>query len=185
MLNTSSPSVSQEGRKSLFCSFILFRLYGMMRTNVLRSLLRRLVLRLEGGPVLSVTARAIFLKYHGVEVGMYTVGPCEEHPGRFPPGTTIGRYSSIYWTARVVSDSAQSNSKRSQVRNADPAQDCNQSEDSVRFKLDIGHYVFVGHNAIILSSAGRIGDGAYIGAGAVVQNPVPPYGVVIGNPQEW
>jgi serine acetyltransferase len=28
----------------------------------------------------------------------------------------------------------------------------------------------------------RIGDGAFIGAGAVVQKPVPPYAVVMGNP---
>ena len=150
MLNASRRSVSQEGRKSIFCSFILFRLYGMTQTNVLRSLLRRLVLRLEGGPMYSVTARAIFRQYHGIEVGMYTLGPCEENPSRFPPGTTIGRYSSIYWTARVIIDSAQSTSRPSQLRNADAEQDGNENEESARFKLDIGHDVFVGHNVIIL-----------------------------------
>jgi virginiamycin A acetyltransferase len=40
----------------------------------------------------------------------------------------------------------------------------------------------MGHNAIIFTSAGQIGDGAFIGAGAVVQNPVPPFAVVMGNP---
>ena len=49
-------------------------------------------------------------------------------------------------------------------------------------RLLIGNDVFIGHNAVILPTTREIGDGAFIGAGAVVQNPVPPYAVVMGNP---
>jgi virginiamycin A acetyltransferase len=42
--------------------------------------------------------------------------------------------------------------------------------------------VWIGHGAIILPSAARIGRGAAIGAGAVVTKDVPAYAIVAGNP---
>jgi len=51
-----------------------------------------------------------------------------------------------------------------------------------RSELVIGNDVWVGQNAIILSSVKRIGDGAVIGAGAVVTRDVPDFAIVGGNP---
>ncbi len=48
--------------------------------------------------------------------------------------------------------------------------------------LHIGPYVKVMNNAIILPKVQSIGEGAIIGAGAVVTEAVPPYAVVAGNP---
>lgn len=45
----------------------------------------------------------------------------------------------------------------------------------------IGNDVWIGHEAVILSGV-RIGDGAVIGARAVVSKDIPPYGIVAGNP---
>jgi acetyltransferase-like isoleucine patch superfamily enzyme len=45
----------------------------------------------------------------------------------------------------------------------------------------IGNDVWIGANSTILSGV-KIGDGAIIGAGAVVTNDVPPYAIVAGNP---
>ena len=45
----------------------------------------------------------------------------------------------------------------------------------------IGSDVWIGLEALILSGV-RVGDGAVIGARAVVVNDVPPYGIVAGNP---
>ncbi len=45
----------------------------------------------------------------------------------------------------------------------------------------IGNDVWIGHAAIVLSGV-TIGDGAVIGARAVVTKDVPPYGIVAGNP---
>tara|TARA_R110002020_G_scaffold10961_3_gene41566 strand:- start:6502 stop:6852 length:351 start_codon:yes stop_codon:yes gene_type:complete len=42
--------------------------------------------------------------------------------------------------------------------------------------------VWIGHNAIILPGASRIGRGSAIGAGAVVTKDIPPYSIVAGNP---
>lgn len=48
-------------------------------------------------------------------------------------------------------------------------------------KVIIGNDVWIGHNAIILPGL-KIGNGAIIGAGAVVTKDVKPYSVVVGNP---
>jgi acetyltransferase-like isoleucine patch superfamily enzyme len=47
--------------------------------------------------------------------------------------------------------------------------------------VTIGHDVWVGADAVILSGV-TVGDGAVIGARALVTKDVPPYAVVAGNP---
>lgn len=48
-------------------------------------------------------------------------------------------------------------------------------------RVRIGHDVWIGRSAIVLPGV-YIGHGAVVGAGAVVTKPVPPYGIVAGNP---
>ena len=48
--------------------------------------------------------------------------------------------------------------------------------------LEIGNDVWIGNRAIILGKVRSIGNGAVIGAGAVVTKDVPAYTVVGGNP---
>ncbi len=50
------------------------------------------------------------------------------------------------------------------------------------FELTVGSYAKIMNNAIILAKVGSIGEGAIIGAGAVVTEAVPPYAVMGGNP---
>jgi acetyltransferase-like isoleucine patch superfamily enzyme len=50
------------------------------------------------------------------------------------------------------------------------------------FHLTVGAYVKILNDAIILPRVQSIGEGAIIGAGAVVTESVPPYAVVAGNP---
>ncbi|MBR6646045.1 MAG: CatB-related O-acetyltransferase, partial [Clostridia bacterium] len=45
----------------------------------------------------------------------------------------------------------------------------------------IGNDVWIGHSALILEGV-KIGDGAIVGAGAVVTKDVPPYSIVVGVP---
>lgn len=47
--------------------------------------------------------------------------------------------------------------------------------------MEIGNDVWIGYGATILSGV-RIGDGAIVGANAVVTKDVPPYAIVAGNP---
>ncbi|WP_310962234.1 CatB-related O-acetyltransferase [Nocardioides marmorisolisilvae] len=45
----------------------------------------------------------------------------------------------------------------------------------------IGHDVWIGSNAIVMAGV-RVGNGAVVGAGAVVTRDVPPYAIVAGSP---
>ena len=45
----------------------------------------------------------------------------------------------------------------------------------------IGNWVWIGYRALILPGV-TIGDGAVVGAGAVVAKDVPPFAIVVGNP---
>lgn len=47
--------------------------------------------------------------------------------------------------------------------------------------ITIGDYAWIASNAIVLPGV-TIGRGAVVGAGAVVREDVPDYGVVVGNP---
>ncbi|MGD0328614.1 MAG: CatB-related O-acetyltransferase [Minisyncoccia bacterium] len=64
-----------------------------------------------------------------------------------------------------------------------PVNDGYNFDATTKGPIDIGHDVWVGESAIILSGS-VIGTGAVIGAGAVIRDAVPPYSVVIGNPQQ-
>lgn len=52
-----------------------------------------------------------------------------------------------------------------------------------KIKFDIGHDVYIGQNSLILGPR-KIGNGAVIGAGAVVTKDVPAYAIVVGCPAE-
>ena len=55
-------------------------------------------------------------------------------------------------------------------------------EDVPRSKLVIGNDVWIGYGVLITMNCKMIGNGAIVGAGAVVTHDVPPYAVVAGNP---
>jgi acetyltransferase-like isoleucine patch superfamily enzyme len=48
-------------------------------------------------------------------------------------------------------------------------------------RIDIGHDVWIGANAYLRGGI-KVGNGAIIGASAVVTKDVPPYAIVVGNP---
>ena len=52
---------------------------------------------------------------------------------------------------------------------------------SAESPIVIGNNVWIGANSILLAGV-TVGDGAIIGAGAVVTKEVPPYAIVGGNP---
>jgi virginiamycin A acetyltransferase len=159
---------------------ILFRMYRHKNWR-LRSLIRSIAFRLEGGMMFSTTVRRIFREYHGIEIGMYTHGGCFDLL-TMDPHTHIGRYCSIAKGVRIINHSHPLRFKSTSALFFNPTFGCCK-DWLVDFRpLEIGNDVWIGANAIILQEVNRIGDGAVIGAGAVVNHDVPPYGVVLGNP---
>ena len=157
---------------------LLVRLYAVKR---LRGLVLRLARRFEGGEFRSTTLRAVFSRYWGVDVGLYTHGGCFV-PWAVDPGTTIGRYCSIAAGVRILNHNHPLTFKSTSGLFFNPELGlCDRWLVDLGTKR-VGNDVWIGANAVILPEVSRIGDGAVIGAGAVVNRDVPPYAVVLGNP---
>jgi hypothetical protein len=112
---------------------------------------------------------------------MYTHGGCFV-PGQVHPFTTIGRYCSIAGTVRIINRNHPLDFKSTHAMFCiSRFKFCD--KDLVGYTpLNIGNDVWIGHNAIITPNVRKIGDGAVIAAGAVVNKDAPPYAVIVGNP---
>ncbi|MBB1502244.1 antibiotic acetyltransferase [Propioniciclava sp. MC1683] len=154
-------------------------LYGTGRGSARRAAVR-LATATEGGEFLSSTLREIFRTFHGVEIGLHTHGGCFV-PHAFGRGTTIGRYSSIARTAFAATLDHPMDRKSMHGYFFNPNLGL-VGEEREYHSLEIGNDVWLGHNSIIQAGVSSIGDGAVVGAGAVVARDVPPYAVVVGNP---
>ncbi|HWY60342.1 MAG TPA: CatB-related O-acetyltransferase [Rhizomicrobium sp.] len=124
--------------------------------------------------------RRYFERQYGIKIGLYSTGFFDRW--RIPPGTVIGRYSSVAENARLI--------------------DANHPIDSFSMHpyfylrefgiVDANHVhpvppvveddVWIGHGAIITPECKIVGRGSIIGAGSVVGRDVPRYAVMIGSP---
>lgn len=159
-------------------SKLVIWLYG--RGGPGRYVALKIINRLDGGEFYSPTLRQIFRRYYGVNIGSYTHGGCFT-PHAFGPGTTIGRYTSIAAGAFAATDDHPMHYKGMHGFFFNPTLGYTHREWKFH-PLDIGNDVWLGHNSIIQAGVNSIGDGAVVGAGAVVAKDVPPYAVVVGNP---
>lgn len=157
-------------------------LYFLYRPRVrrLRTWILAVLRRCEGGEYESRTLRRIFREYHGVDVGHYSYG-CFV-PDSFPAGTRVGRYCSF--AKGVVVFNANHPMERVALHPAfyNPCLGVVAAETIERRGILIGNDVWMGRQALITPRVACIGNGAVIGAGAVVTKDVPPYAVVGGNP---
>lgn len=147
----------------------------------LRQFLRWLAYRLEGGSMFSATLRTIFRRHHGIEIGEYTHGGWI-HPFHLDEGTVVGRYSSIAETVRTLTHNHPMNTRSTSGLFFNPFFGIVDRNGVENTRLRIGNDVWLGHNVVVLPSVRSIGDGAVVGAGAVVMRDVPPYAIVHGNP---
>jgi virginiamycin A acetyltransferase len=146
-----------------------------------RWFIRGILNRVEGGQFYSTTLRMIFKNFYSIDIGMYTHGGCFDFT-MVDPRTTIGRYSSIANGVRIINHNHPLGFKGTSGIFFNPVLGyC--SKWLVDFNpLEIGSDVWIGSNAIILPEVSKIGTGAVIGAGSVVNKDIPPYAVVLGNP---
>ncbi|HEU6449343.1 MAG TPA: CatB-related O-acetyltransferase [Verrucomicrobiae bacterium] len=161
-------------------SAMLFQLYRLP-SRILRNCIRYAAWKLEGGDLYSQTLRRIFREHYGVEIGLYTHGHCFS-PGTMDRGTSIGRYCSVAYGARALNHNHPMEFKSTHAfffnHNLGHCADGLETWNP----LSIGNDVWLGTNCLILPHVRRIGDGAVVAAGAVVNKDVPPYAVVAGNP---
>lgn len=146
--------------------------------------LEKKIAKLDGSFYYSTVIRDLYKELHGLEIGYGTYGGCWNNASMWWNNIVIGRYCSfadrvslfpcdhpmgLFTTHPITYDKyvAGASKKREFVK--EPS-------------LKIGHGVWFGSNSVVLSGCKTIGNGAVIGAGAVVTHDVPPYAIVVGNP---
>lgn len=161
---------------------IMYYLYKYAKNRrSLRWIMVKIIYYFDGGQIYSLIIRRIFSGYYNVDVGLYTHGGCFT-PDHIDKYTTIGRYCSIAHSASVFNTNHPLHFKSTSALFFNPILNIVTSDPLKYIPLKIGNDVWLGHNSIIMPSVKEIGDGAVIGAGAVVNKDVPPYAVVVGNP---
>lgn len=147
-----------------------------------RERLLRFVVRREGGQLTSMTLRSVLAEHYGVVVGAHSYGSLLE-PGMADRFTTIGAYVSIGPNVRRFGAAHPIGSLSLHPYWYNPRLGLAGDEADVpRTACVIGNDVWIGANVTILPGCDRVGDGAVIGAGAVVTRPVEDFTIVAGNP---
>jgi virginiamycin A acetyltransferase len=174
--STTSPA---DGlRRSRFAPLLrsVYKLLGCHRRWTIARFMLLLINRLEGGAMLSATSRELMSKYHEVEIGAYSYDPAT-----MPKGTFIGRYVSIARGVRIFMQNHPVDRLSTHPYFYEQGLNGAAIVDEPT-QLVIGHDVWIGCNAIITPGCRRVGNGAVIGAGAVVTKDVPDFAIVAGSP---
>ena len=140
----------------------------------------RLLIRLEGGEMVSRTARELMRAHHQLEVGAYSYG-CFD-PVRFQDGAEIGRYVSIARSVRCYRRNHPVESLSTHPVFFSARYGAPEGREVQTAPLSIGHDAWIGAHAVILPGCRRIGTGAIVAAGSVLTRDVEPYAIVAGNP---
>jgi acetyltransferase-like isoleucine patch superfamily enzyme len=118
-----------------------------------------------------------------VEVGEHTYGLRRECFIAYHPDdhVRIGKYCSIGDGVRFVFGEHRTNGVTTFPLRAMCFNDVPHADALSKGEIRVGHDVWVGAGAMILSGV-KIGNGAIVAAGAVVAKDVPPYSIVGGVP---
>lgn len=146
-----------------------------------RKLILKVVSHLEGGDLFSETLRRIFKDYHEIKIGKYSHGGCF-NTVNIDKFTRFGNYCSIARSVRIFNRNHPMDFISSHAFFFNPILKYCEKDVMTYQPLEMGHDVWMGHNSIILPVVSKIGTGAVIGAGAVVNKNLPPYAIAVGNP---
>ncbi len=125
--------------------------------------------------------RKLFKQFYDIEIGPYSYGGCFD-VYNIAPGTKIGKFCSFASGVMVISTNHDPTKITTHPFLFKPYLGVVKEDFRVVRNVHIGNDVWIGQNAIILPSVSSIGDGAVIGAGAVVTKDVPPYAIAVGAP---
>jgi acetyltransferase-like isoleucine patch superfamily enzyme len=148
-----------------------------------RSIILKIIRKIEGDYFYGETSLRILKKYHNVEIGYCMF--CFTDLTRTAQGTTFGNYCTISENTRIFNANHPSKCFTTHALLYNPIFGCTNEDVLPRTRLVIGHDVWIGYNSIILPSVNSIGNGAIIAAGAVVTKDVERYSIVGGNPAKF
>lgn len=138
-----------------------------------------IIRKFDGGEYWSKALREIYKEKYDIDVGFGTYG-C--FTNRFRKHIKIGNYCSIANDVdRLVGNHPYKDVSTHPFFHLKKFGAVKEDHYEEHF-LEIGHDVWIGTKATITSRVSSIGDGAVIGAGAVVTKNVEPYSIVAGVP---
>lgn len=146
--------------------------------------LKNLLTKCTGGQQESKILRKYTLQKYNINVGMYSYGGCfSDNFNSGAAGCVIGKYCSFGEAVRYFGANHPTTSiSTSPYFYSNNFGTLNRKIN--RGFLDIGNDVWCGYGVTILSGCHKIGNGAIIGARAVVTKDVPPYAIVVGVPAQ-
>ena len=168
---------------NIFLKLLINNLAFFYRFRYCRTLVLKFIVRLEGGLYFSNTLRHLLKKYHEIDIGSYTYGPCLT-PGKWPKAVSVGRYTSIADSVQVFRRNHPMERISMHPFFYNSVLNIVDKDNIDEFPLEIGHDVWIGGNVIITAGCGYIGNGAVIAAGAVVTKNIPEFSVWGGVPAQ-
>jgi virginiamycin A acetyltransferase len=149
----------------------------------LRSLVLKIIRKIEGDYFYGKTSLKIYKQYHDIEIGYGTMSFADL--SRIARGTIFGNYCTISENTRIFNANHPPKYFTTHALLFNPIFGCTDEDVLPRTRLVVGHDVWVGYNSVILPSVNSIGNGAIIAAGAVVTKNVEQYAIVGGNPAKF
>jgi acetyltransferase-like isoleucine patch superfamily enzyme len=168
-------------RESLVAKYLLAPVYARSRRS-LRELIKKLILKLEGGSAFTVTLRRLFKSVHDIEIGDFT--SCSFDAARLRRTTKIGKFCSVHGTSLFQNADHPRNTLATHGIFYHSHFKFTTGYELERVQIEVGNDVWIGDGAKILYPTRKIGDGAIVAAGAVVIEDVPPYAIVAGYPAQ-
>lgn len=160
---------------------ILGRLFN--RSIIIRKMITFFYSRIEGGAWKSPTIRKLYKQYRNIEVGYGSYGGWMTE--LFEGPATIGNYTSIGRNLRRIPYNHHTDYATTHPIAFNPLFGLVEKDDREKVHLSIGNDVWIGDYVTILPSCTSIGNGAVIGAGAVVTKDIPPYEIWGGVPAHF
>ncbi len=160
---------------------ILSFLFRHISNDVVKRRCLKKICQYEGGEAYSKTARVLFKEAYGLDIGYGTYGGIWTNGSLRYRDFRIGKYCSIAQNVYIYTDNHPLDKFSTH-----PFLYCKShgadEEISYSHPLTIGNDVWIGQNVVILPSCHTIGNGAVIGAGAIVTKDIEPYTINVGNP---
>ena len=162
---------------------VLCYIFRHVNNGIVQRMCLKKICQLEGGEAYSKTARQLFKESYGIQIGYGTYGGIWTNGSLRYRDFCIGNYCSIAQNIYIYTDNHPLDKFSTH-----PFLYCKShgadEEISYSHPLTIGNDVWIGQNVIILPSCHNIGNGAVIGAGAIVTKDVEPYTINVGNPSK-
>ncbi len=153
------------------------------KSSLFRKTLTNIIGKAEGGAWKSPTVRKLYKSYRNINVGYGSYGGWMTE--LFEGPATIGNYTSIGRKLRRIPYNHHIDYATTHPIAFNPLFGLVEKDDREKVHLSIGNDVWIGDYVTILPSCTSIGNGAVIGAGAVVTKDIPPYEIWGGVPAHF